>query len=60
MLRRNNMQRCSYPEVSCHPDVGCAKVSPERRYLQKPQGVACHNTVFFMVTAVKTSNLTKA
>jgi hypothetical protein len=33
-------------------------VSEERRFLQKPHGVTSQKTPFFIVTAVKTSNLT--
>jgi hypothetical protein len=33
--------------------------SSERRILQEPHGVTAHKTAFFIVTAVKTSNLTK-
>jgi hypothetical protein len=32
---------------------------PKRRFLQDPQGVTCQKTLFFIVTAVKTSNLTQ-
>jgi hypothetical protein len=31
---------------------------PKRRFLQEPQGVTSHKTAFFIVTAMKTSNLT--
>jgi hypothetical protein len=34
------------------------QVPPQRRYLQEPQGVTSQKTPFFIVTAVKTSNLT--
>jgi hypothetical protein len=33
--------------------------SPKRRFLQEPHGVTSQKTPFFIVTAVKTSNLTK-
>jgi hypothetical protein len=32
--------------------------SPKRRFLQEPHGVTSQKTPFFIVTAVKTSNLT--
>jgi hypothetical protein len=34
-------------------------VLPKRRFLQEPHGVISQKTPFFIVTAVKTSNLTK-
>jgi hypothetical protein len=34
-------------------------VPPKRRFLQEQQGVKTQKTAFFIVTAVKTSNLTK-
>jgi hypothetical protein len=37
--------------------VGC-QVPPKRRFLQEPHGVTTQKTPFFVVTAVKTSNLT--
>jgi hypothetical protein len=33
-------------------------VPPKRRFLQEPYGVTSQKTQFFIVTAVKTSNLT--
>jgi hypothetical protein len=33
-------------------------VPPKRRFLQEPHGVTTQKTPFFIVTAVKTSNLT--
>jgi hypothetical protein len=36
-----------------------AQVPPKRRFLQEPHGVTTQKTPFFIVTAVKTSNLTK-
>jgi hypothetical protein len=41
-----------------HPDDGGAKFLPKRRFLQEPHGVTSHTRTFFLVTAVKTSNLT--
>jgi hypothetical protein len=35
-----------------------AQVPPKRRFLQEPHGVTTQKTQFFIVTAVKTSNLT--
>jgi hypothetical protein len=35
-----------------------ASVPPKRRFLQEPHGVTTQKTPFFIVTAVKTSNLT--
>jgi hypothetical protein len=34
-----------------------APVPPKRRFLQEPHGVITQKTPFFIVTAVKTSNL---
>jgi hypothetical protein len=34
------------------------QVPPKRRFLQEPHGVTTQKTPFFIVTAVKTSNLT--
>jgi hypothetical protein len=36
-----------------------APVPPKRRFLQEPHGVTTQKTPFFIVTAVKTSNLTR-
>jgi hypothetical protein len=36
-----------------------SKVPPKRRFLQEAHGVTSQKTAFFIVTAVKTSNLTK-
>jgi hypothetical protein len=33
--------------------------TPKCRFLQEPQGVTSQKTTFFLVTAVKTSNLTE-
>jgi hypothetical protein len=41
---------------SCHPDEGGAKFL-QHWFLQKPHGVTSPKTPFFIVTAVKTSNL---
>jgi hypothetical protein len=35
-----------------------AQVPPKRRFLQEPRGVTSQKTQLFIVTAVKTSNLT--
>jgi hypothetical protein len=35
-----------------------AKLPPKRRFLQESQGVSSQKEEFFIVTAVKTSNLT--
>jgi hypothetical protein len=35
-----------------------AQVPPKRRFLQEPHGVSSKKTLFFITTAVKTSNLT--
>jgi hypothetical protein len=36
-----------------------APVPPKRRFLQEPHGVTSQKTPFFIVTAMKTSNLTQ-
>jgi hypothetical protein len=39
--------------------VRCEEIPiPKRRFLQEPHGVTSQKTPFFIVTAVKTSNLT--
>jgi hypothetical protein len=38
--------------------VGGRQGPPKRRFLQEPHGVTTQKTPFFIVTAVKTSNLT--
>jgi hypothetical protein len=53
----------SYPKSSVFWDVTDvafvrAYVHPKRRFLQEPRGVTYQKTAFFIVTAVKTSNLT--
>jgi hypothetical protein len=35
------------------------QVPPKRRFLQEPHGITTQKTPFFIVTAVKTSNLKK-
>jgi hypothetical protein len=35
-----------------------AQVPPKLRFLQQPIGIATEKTAFFIVTAVKTTNLT--
>jgi hypothetical protein len=37
----------------------CSSVPPKRRFLQEPHAVTSQKTVFFIVTSVKTSNLTQ-
>jgi hypothetical protein len=44
---------------SFHPDDGRRYVPPECCFLEEPDGVTSQETSFFMVSAVKTSNLTK-
>jgi hypothetical protein len=50
----NNRRTLRRNTDSCHPDEGGSK----RRFLQDPHGVTSQKTPFFIVTAVKTSNLT--
>jgi hypothetical protein len=38
--------------------MGWILIDKKRRFLQEPHGVTPQNTPFFIVTAVKTSNLT--
>jgi hypothetical protein len=48
------------PCASCKIFVTMMKevqVPPKRRFLQEPQGITTQKTPFFIVTAVKTSNL---
>jgi hypothetical protein len=49
--------RCSWLTDSCHLDDG-RDIFPKCRFLQEPHGVTSQKTPFFIVTAVKTSNLT--
>jgi hypothetical protein len=51
MLRRVALVRTDVSEELTTP--------PKRRLLQEPHGVTSQKTQFFIVTAVKTSNLTK-
>jgi hypothetical protein len=44
--------------ILLHPDDGAAKFLSKRPFLQEPHGVTSQKTAFFIVTAVKTSNLT--
>jgi hypothetical protein len=39
-------------------ELGRTDVPPKRRFLQEPHGVTSQKMTFFIVTAVKTSNLT--
>jgi hypothetical protein len=41
------------------PFIRRRQVPPKRRFLQEPHGVTTQKTPFFIVTAVKISNLTK-
>jgi hypothetical protein len=54
MFRRN----LAPPSSEYHPDDGGAKFHPKRRLLKEPHGVTSQKTPFFIVAAVKTSNLT--
>jgi hypothetical protein len=48
------------PRQSEVPSFGRRRqVPPKRRFLQEPHGVTTQKTPFFIVTAVKTSNLPK-
>jgi hypothetical protein len=40
-----------------HVTLVMTDVSKERRFLQEPHGVTSQTTAFFIVTALKTSNL---
>jgi hypothetical protein len=55
-VRRLLVAACVVPSspIFGHPDEGGA---PKRRFLQEPHGVTTQKTPFFIVTAVKTSNL---
>jgi hypothetical protein len=50
-------ERFSYLADSLNSDDG-GDVLPKRRFLQEPNGVTFQKTAFFIVTAMKSSNLT--
>jgi hypothetical protein len=52
---RNNV---SSNEQTRHTSWSRRYVPPKHRFLQEPHGVTSQMTAFFIVTAVKTSNLT--
>jgi hypothetical protein len=56
MLRRVALVRTN---VSVEPGASVIRVPPKRRFLQEPHGVTAQKTPFFIVIAVKTSNLTQ-
>jgi hypothetical protein len=65
MLRRNTIssismssQRASVAQRFLSPCWWRCYVPPKRRFLQEPNGVTSQKTIFFIVTAVETSNLT--
>jgi hypothetical protein len=45
-------------ELGTTQAAGVRQFPPKHRFLQEPQGVTSLKTPFFIVTAVKTSNLT--
>jgi hypothetical protein len=64
-LRRNTSVRRLLVTASVVPSLSTLVIlmmealgSPKRRLLQEPHGVTSQKTAFFIVTAVKTSNLT--
>jgi hypothetical protein len=44
-------------DISFHPEDGSGIFSSKRRFLQEPHGVTSQKTPFFIVTAVKISNI---
>jgi hypothetical protein len=73
MLRRVALARTDISEESSASFIRVTKIGelgttqaaacvvpPKRRFLQEPHGVTTQKTPFFIVTAVKTSNLTDA
>jgi hypothetical protein len=58
-LRRNTMQLVLFlVHLFLSPWWRRLQVPPKRRFLQEPHGITTQKTPFFIVTAVKTSNLT--
>jgi hypothetical protein len=55
---RSKLGRNTKWYTTCHPDEGGAKILQKRQFLQEPHDVAFQKTPFFIVTAVKTSNIT--
>jgi hypothetical protein len=51
------MLAVSYHADSFHPDI-VGDVPPKHQFLQQPQGVTSQKMAFFIVTTVKSSNLT--
>jgi hypothetical protein len=56
MLHRVALARSDISEECSAPFI---RVPPKHRLLQEPHGVTSQKTPFFMVIAVKTSNLTR-
>jgi hypothetical protein len=49
----------SFIRVTKIGELGTTQAATKRRFLQEPHGVSTQKTPFFIVTAVKTSNLTR-
>jgi hypothetical protein len=59
MLRRVALVRTDFSEEPIASFIGVKETlgSFETRFLQEPRGVTSQKTLFFIVTAVKTSNI---
>jgi hypothetical protein len=51
-------RRMPSPGMLCHVALLRTDSSKEYRFLQEPRGIKLHKSAFFIVTAVKTSDLT--
>jgi hypothetical protein len=58
MLRRLALVRADISEELSASFIRVTRIPPKRRFLQEPHGVTSQKMPFFIVTAVKTSNLT--
>jgi hypothetical protein len=59
MIRRVALVRTDFSEELSASFIRVTRIDPKRRFLQEPHGVTSQKTPFFIVTAVKTSNLTQ-
>jgi hypothetical protein len=59
MLRRVALVKTDVSEELSASIIRVARIGELDRFLQEPHGVTSQKTPFFIVTAVKTSNLTQ-
>jgi hypothetical protein len=58
MLRRVALVRTDVSEELSTSLIRVIIIGPKRRFLQEPHGVISQKTQFFIVTVLKTANLT--